>query len=228
MATQPLPQPEWLVFDVNETLLDLAPVRRRIIPLLGGDATGVGLWFRTLLHYSLVHNATDRYAPFGEIAVAALQLTAERLGHPLDPEAARDALAALRTLPPHPEVPAALERLRSAGFRLAALTNGSEEGMQDQLAFAELTPYFERQLSVAGAGCFKPDRRVYDWARDELSGRPGSTLLVAAHPWDLMGARAAGWSTAFLHRPGTAWYPLADPPDYTVRDLAQLAEQLIS
>lgn len=224
MATQP----EWLVFDVNETLLDLAPVRERVVALLGGDTTAVGLWFRTLLHYSLVQNATDRYAPFGEIAVAALQLTANRLGQELDPEAARDALAPLRTLPAHPDVPEALERLRTAGFRLAALTNGSEAGMTAQLANAGLTRYFERQLSVEYVGCFKPDRRVYDWARQELSAPPESTLLVAAHPWDLMGARAAGWQTAFLHRPGTAWYPLAESPDYTAGDLARLAEQLSS
>jgi 2-haloacid dehalogenase len=227
MATSTLPQPDLLVFDVNETLLDLAPVRERIVALLGGDSTGVGLWFRTLLHYSLVHNATNQYAPFGEIAVAALQLTAARLGCEVSTDAARTALAALRTLPPHPKVPAALERLQSAGFRLAALTNGSQAGMTAQLAYAELSPYFSAQLSVEQVGCFKPDRRVYKWAGQELKAEAATTVLVAAHPWDLMGARAAGWQTAFLQRPAIAWYPLAVPPDYATPDLAVLAEQLL-
>jgi 2-haloacid dehalogenase len=227
MATRSLPQPDLLVFDVNETLLDLTPVRERVVSLLGGDEAAVGLWFRSLLHYSLVHNATGQYAPFGEIAVAALQITGARLGHEVGSGAARTALAPLRSLPPHPEVPAALARLRAAGFRLAALTNGSQAGMTAQLAFAELSSYFSAQLSVEKVGCFKPDRRVYEWARQELRSDPAATLLVAAHPWDLLGARAAGWQTAFLQRPGTAWYPLAGPPDYAAPDLAALADQLL-
>lgn len=222
------PRPELLVFDVNETLLDLTPLRTTVAAALVGRSELVGGWFRALLHYSLVHNATEDYVPFGDIAVAALRLTAARNAISLTEKAAREALAPLARLPPHPDVPTGLARLRDAGYRLAALTNGSMAGVTAQLAFADLEQYFEEQLSVESVRYFKPDRRVYAWAARRLGGDPSATLLVAAHPWDLMGARAAGWQTAFLHRPGTAWYPLAHPPDYQAPDLTALADRLTS
>ena len=114
------------VFDVNETLLDLAgldPLFERVF----GDAGVRRVWFTQMIQSALVVTVTGGYRPFGEIGLAALAMTARQAGVELrDPD--RDAIAAgLRRLPAHPEVPAALERLQRDGLRLAALTNSTEE-----------------------------------------------------------------------------------------------------
>jgi 2-haloacid dehalogenase len=227
MARSSTSRPTVIVFDVNETLLDLAPVHQQVAKALGGRSDLTELWFRTLLHYSLVHNATDSYSSFGDIAVAALQLTAARHVRPLDAARARVALATLQHLPPHRDVLVGLNRLRLAGYRLAALSNGSRAGLQAQLEYADLSRFFEAELSVEEVGKFKPDRRVYDWAAQRLEVEPSQVLLVAAHPWDLQGAHAAGWRTAFLERPGMAWYPLAAAPDFRASNLADLSSDLL-
>lgn len=113
-----------LVFDVNETLLDLAALRDPFARAFG-DAAPLGEWFARLLHASLAATLTDSYEDFASIGRRALEAAAARRGVDL-PDADRDAiLGTMRRLPAHPDVPDALERLRSAGFPLATLTNSS-------------------------------------------------------------------------------------------------------
>ena len=113
-----------LVFDVNETLLDLRALREPFGRAFG-DASPLGEWFARLLHGSLVATLTDAYEDFGTMGRRALDALAVRRGVALE-EKDRDAiLGTMRRLPAHPEVPEALARLRSAGVPLAALTNSS-------------------------------------------------------------------------------------------------------
>ena len=115
-----------LVFDVNETLLDLAALREPFSRAFG-DAAPMGEWFARLLHGSLVATLTDTYEDFATIARRALDAVAQRSGRDLH-VAERDAiLGTMLELPAHTEVPDALSRLRSAGFPLATLTKSSPE-----------------------------------------------------------------------------------------------------
>ena len=120
------------VFDVNETLLDLAaldPLFERAF----GDASVRQLWFNQMLQSAFVGVMTDAYTTFGEAAGAALRMTEERRGVEVSEEDRREILGGLRYLPPHPEVPESLDRLRDAGFRLATLTNGTQEVAEAQI-----------------------------------------------------------------------------------------------
>src|SRR5213594_2543257 len=110
-----------LVFDVNETLLDLSaldPLFERVF----GDRRVRVEWFQTMLQSAFLLTITGPYRTFGEHFKAALALTARRRGIELRQEDEQAILGAVRELPPHPEVRGALERLRAKGFRLAALT----------------------------------------------------------------------------------------------------------
>ena len=73
-------KPQALFFDVNETLLDLGDLKQSIGMTLGGREDLVPLWFRMMLHYSLVHTVADQYRHFGEIGVATLQMLARNQG----------------------------------------------------------------------------------------------------------------------------------------------------
>ena len=130
-------KPKVIVFDVNETLLDLEPLRAVIGESLGGRAQLLPLWFSTMLHYSLVETLSDDYHDFGQIGAAALMMVAESQGIPLDEEIARKRIGeAITRLPPHEDVVAALEALAEAGYRVVSLTNSSEQGVAAQFEFA--------------------------------------------------------------------------------------------
>src|SRR4051795_2436619 len=100
-------RPEVIFFDVNETLLDLTPLRRSVGEALGGRPELAALWFTTLLQYSLVATVADRYRNFDEIGAACLRMVAMNHGVGLDGDAAGRCLAPMRHLPPHPDVGAA-------------------------------------------------------------------------------------------------------------------------
>jgi len=217
---------EVLFFDVNETLLDLTEVRHSVSEVLQGGDEVVDLWFETMLHYSLVANASDEYHNFGEIGAAALIMTAGKRGIKLNYSSAREALKPIRTTPPYPEVIDALKQLKDFGYRMAALTNSPRTGMEAQLEHAGIDRYFDQSMSVEDIGIYKPRRHVYRWAARQMKADVADCLFIAAHGWDVAGAMAAGMQAAFIARPGQHLYPLAPEPSYVEKDLKALAQVL--
>jgi 2-haloacid dehalogenase len=215
-----------LVFDVNETLLDLSALDPHFQRVFGDAAVRVE-WFQTMLQSAFLTTITGPYKPFGEHFRAALAITALRRGLRVDPDDERAILAGVRTLPPHPDVRPALERLRSAGYRLAALTNSTAEVEEEQLRNARLADLFEKALSADAGRRLKPAAEAYANAARELGVSTGGVRMVAAHVWDVQGALRAGCAAAFVERPGAVWNPLLERPDIVGPDLGEIAEQII-
>lgn len=215
-----------IVFDVNETLLDLKALDPPFDRVFG--RSGIRReWFGQLLQSAFVSIVTDSYTDFGTIGGAALDMVARRNAIELSQEDRDDILGTMRELPPHAEVPAALERLRQAGLRVAALTNSTEAVATAQLTNAGLAPLFERILSADTAKRLKPAREAYETAAAQLGVAVTEIRLVAAHAWDVAGALRAGAAAAFVARAGMVLDPLVPPPDITGSDLAEVAERII-
>jgi 2-haloacid dehalogenase len=213
------------VFDVNETLLDLAaldPLFERVF----GDASVRKLWFNQMLQSAFVATMTDAYVTFGESAAAALSMTEERQGAEVSEDDRQEILGGLRDLPPHPEVPDSLDRLREAGFRLATLTNSTQEVAEAQIENAGLADKFEQILSADTAKRLKPAPAPYRMAARALEIPERGMRLVAAHAWDVAGALRAGCAAAFVAR--QPFDPLVEPPDVVGADLAEVADGIIA
>ena len=219
-------RPKVILFDVNETLLDLTPVKNSVGKALGGRPELVPLWFTTLLQYSLVTTVAGHYLDFAEVGAACLRMVAKNHGIDLSEDAARSAVAPIRSLPLHPDVIPALTALRDAGFQLVTLTNSSKAAVGDQIKNAGLTKFFDALLSVEEVGKYKPHAEVYRWAAGRVGADVSACLLVAAHGWDVAGAAWAGMQTAFVARPGQQKFPLGPASDITVPSLAELPGEL--
>jgi 2-haloacid dehalogenase len=219
-------RPELLVFDVNETLLDMSPLRIDFEDVFGsGDA--MGEWFARLLHGSLVSNQLDEYRAFGVIGVEALLSMAEKRGVALDEATATEIVTRLAILPAHLDVIPALERLLDAGFRTAALTNGSTKAANVQIENAGLHTFIQRVVSVEEVGRFKPDPATYRHVAQVMDLHVSRTMLISAHDWDVAGAVGAGASAAFVRRPGSLWSIPVETPEVAGTDLIEIADQLI-
>jgi 2-haloacid dehalogenase len=213
------------VFDVNETLLDMAaldPLFERAF----GDASVRKLWFNQMLQSAFVATITDAYTTFGEAAGAALMMTEERLGVEVLEADRQEILGGLRGLPPHPEVPDSLDRLREAGFRLATLTNSTKEVAEAQIENARLADRFERILSADTAKRLKPAPAPYRMAARALEIPERGMRLAAVHAWDVAGALRAGCAAAFVAR--QPFDPLVERPDVVGADLAEVADGIIA
>lgn len=215
-----------LVFDVNETLLDVAALD----PLFEGifDSASVRReWFGQMLQSAFVSTITGNYRDFGALAMGALSMVAERHGRSVTDEHKAELRDGMRQLPPHPEVRQALEQLRSAGYRLATLTNSTLQVGEAQLVNAGLQDLLDQMLSADAVRRLKPAPEPYRMAAERLGVDIGEIRLIAAHAWDVAGALNAGCAAAFVARPGQVLDPSAGKPDIVGADLQEVAARIL-
>ena len=132
------------------------------------------------------------------------------------------------TMPPHREVPAALRKLRDAGFRLFTLTDNLLEVQTRQLEHGGIADLFERRFSADGVKHHKPSRQAYAYVERELGVEPSQLCLIACHTWDTLGAVAAGWQAALIKRAGNDVLAVGPQPHIIGSDLNDVAGQLIA
>jgi 2-haloacid dehalogenase len=216
-----------IVFDVNETLLDLQtmePTFERIF----GDKKDMRLWFANLVMYSLALTLAGSYVPFTDIGSAVMKMQADTQGIEISSADREELKERFSTMPPYPEVPAALQKLRDAGFRLFTLTNNLVEVQSRQLAHGGIVRFFERCFSVDSVKLYKPSRQTYAYVEKELGVGPSQLCLIACHTWDTLGAVAAGWEAALVKRPGNDVLGVGPQPQIVGDDLSDVADQLIA
>jgi len=216
-----------IVFDVNETLLDLetiTPTFERIF----GDKAAMRLWFSNFILYSAALTVAGHYVPFTEIGAAVMKMLAETRGIGIADADKRELTERFSTMPPHAEVPAALGKLRRAGFRLFTLTDNLLEVQGRQLAHGGILDLFERRFSADGVRRHKPAREAYAHVETALGVEPSQLCLVACHTWDTLGAVAAGWEAALIRRPGNDVLAVGPQPQIVGDDLDDVADRLIA
>jgi 2-haloacid dehalogenase len=219
-------RPSVIVFDVNETLSDMAPVASRFTDV-GAPGPMAKLWFTTLLRdgFALAAaGAQEKFAHVGESVLRALLVDADIDGD-LD-EAVEHVMSGFAALAVHPDVSDGVRELGSKGLRLVTLTNGSTQVAEALFAQAGIRDGFERLLSVEDAGAWKPVRAAYEYAARTCGVALQEMLLVAVHPWDIDGAARAGMMTCWIDRSGAAYPPYFTAPAITISALTELAGAL--
>ncbi|SNT69908.1 haloacid dehalogenase type II [Psychrobacter sp. LV10R520-6] len=220
--------PSIIVFDVNETLLDittLEPLFERVF----GDQAIMREWFAQLVLYSQTMTLSGLYVSFGELGVGALKMVATIHQTDIADSDVAELKERLSNMPAHPDVIPALTRLRDAGFRLVTLTNSPSSASPTPLEKAGLSQFFEHTFSIETVSKFKPAPETYNMVAKALSVDTSDLCLVACHLWDIIGAQAAGCRGAFLTRPHNTIIsaPGVPLPDLVASELTALADQII-
>lgn len=203
-------RPRGVCLDVMGTLFDLAALRRRL-EASGAPPLALEAWFARLLHSAAAVTLTGEFRPFPQLADSSLRSVLAQLE--LDLDSADYVLAGLAELDPYPEAGPALERLAANGLALVALTNGTEENTRLLLSRAGFDRHIDAIVATEAVGAYKPHRAVYERAVSELGLSSGEVTLIAAHGWDVLGARAAGLRAIWVTRLERRWpLPVAQPP----------------
>jgi 2-haloacid dehalogenase len=222
MADRPL-----IVFDVNETLLDLGtmePTFERIF----GEKSAMRLWFANLIMYSAALTVAGCYVPFTDIGSAVMKMLAETRGIKITDDDKTELTERFSVMPPYPEVPTALRKLRDGGFRIFTLTDNLLDVQTRQLEHGGIADLFERRFSADGVKRHKPSREAYAYVESELGAKPSELCLIACHTWDTLGAAAAGWQAALIKRVGNDVLGVGPQPNFVGNDLNDVADQLIA
>jgi 2-haloacid dehalogenase len=215
-------RPEVVAFDVNETLLDLAPVRAALVEAGEPESLLATVFARTLLT-GFAAAAVGSWCRFRDAFDAAL---AQASG--LSAAERSTVAAAFGELAPHADVEPALRRLTEAGVRVVTLSHGSPGVAEAGLARGGITPLVERTLSSEVIRAWKPAREAYLWAAGTCDVTPDRMALVAAHGWDVLGAQRAGLTGAWFPRNERTYPAVFDEPHVLGVDLAGAVEALLA
>jgi 2-haloacid dehalogenase len=221
MSARPL-----IVFDVNETLLDLETMEPTFARIFGDKST-MRLWFANFIMCSAALTVAGCYVPFTDIGAAVMKMLADTRGIRIGESDRKELTEKFSTMPPHPEVPSALRKLRDAGFRLFTLTDNLLEVQTRQLEHGGIAGLFERRFSADGVKHHKPSREAYAYVERELGVGPSQLCLIACHTWDTLGAVAAGWEAGLIRRVGNDVLGVGPQPQIVGNDLDDVADQLI-
>lgn len=197
----------WAVFDLNGTLLDPEAI--------GPDALDEAILAGMTL------NHVGEYRPFPELLRAAVARV-------LPPGEVEAAMAAAAGMPPFPEAAGALDLLAQSGLSLAVLTNSPTETAERGLRSAGLRDRFAHVVGTDQVGVFKPDARVYRHGLAVIGAEPADATMVAAHWWDLRGARAVGMRVAWVGRRELTLTELLPDPEAMGADLLEVARAIAS
>jgi 2-haloacid dehalogenase len=216
------PRPDVVAFDVNETLLDLAPVRAALIEA-GQPGTLLPTVFARTLLTGFAALAVGSWCRFRDAFDAALAQASE-----LGSAERATVLDAFGVLAPHPDVEPALRRLVEAGFRVITLSHGSPGVAEAGLQRGGIGPLVERSLSTEAIRAWKPAREAYLWAAGCCDVAPDRLVLVAAHGWDVLGAQRAGLTGAWFPRSERVYPAVYEPPHLSAPDLAGVVDALLA
>lgn len=215
---------ELLLFDVNETLLDIT-VLEAFFEKHFSNKDIFRNWFSELVLYSQTTTLSGNYESFENLAIGVLQMIAANNNVILSIDNINEFKRELGSLPIHPDVVPALKKLKSAGYRLATLTNSAQKGSH----LVELNKLFECQFSVDSVKAFKPAPTTYQYVAKKTNVSLDRICLVACHFWDTIGAQSIGCKGAFIARKNNNLFhtPNIPTPDFIALDLEELCTQLL-
>lgn len=202
-------------------VFDPRSVTRKVTRLLSERGAELAqAWSTKLFGSSWLYTAAGQYAPFDQVADNALRYSAQSLGIALSPFQREALVAAYSELDAWPDVPAALSALRSAGVRLAFLSNLGEAALRANMARNDLSQAFDHVLSTDRVRAFKPSPKAYAMALDAF-GLPKVRIAFAAFGgWDAAGAAWFGYRTAWINRLGLPLEQIGPGPAIVAPDMS--------
>lgn len=213
-----------LAFDVYGTLIDPYGVLAKLQTIVADAAPAVAkTWREKQLEYTFRRAAMGVYEDFVVCTEQALTFACAVNEVSLSDADKSALLAEYRTLPPYAEVGDALRDLKAAGHRLYAFSNGHPDDLQSLLTHAQLQPLLDGIVSVHNVQSFKPDPAVYRHFLAETAATEDSCWLISGNSFDVLGAQAAGWHTAWVKRDPLAEFdPWNIDLEVVVADLGEL------
>jgi len=211
---------EWITFDCYGTLIDWeGGVADALVPLLPVPMERRALAARYIAVEAEVEH--EAYRPYREVLTEASARLMRALGHPLPPDRRQVLPESLARWAPFPEVPAALEALRRAGYRLAILSNVDRDLLATSTARLRVTP--DAVITAEDCGSYKPAPGHWERFRAETGAAAARTVHVGASLYhDMAPAAALGYRTVFINRHGEPTHAVR--PTRELRDLSRLPE----
>jgi 2-haloacid dehalogenase len=211
------------VFDAYGTLFDVHAAIGRHRAAVGPDAEAFSaLWRTKQLEYTWTNTLAGRYEDFWTLTQAALDFCFARMPA-VDKSLREKLLDAYLALDAYPDAPAILRDLKSRGDKTGILSNGSPAMLAKAVEAAGIKDLLDALLSIDVLRMYKPRPDVYALVTQAFGCQPADVMFVSSNRWDIMGAGAFGFRTAWINRTNMPDEYGAPSPTIVLSDLTGLA-----
>ncbi len=215
---------EACVFDAYGTLFDVNSAAQGCAESLGEKWQPLAeLWRQKQLQYTWLRGLAGRHADFRQVTGEALDFALSTL-HIENPALRARLMDLYLTLKAYPEVPETLKRLKTAGMKLAILSNGTPTMLDAAARNAGIADLFDAVLSVEEVQVYKPHPSVYRLACDRLRISARQICFVSSNGWDAYSAKAFGLHVLWCNRFRQQTERIPETPDAQIETLAELPE----
>lgn len=219
--------PKACVFDAYGTLFDVAAAARESAAEIGHRWQPLAdLWRQKQLQYTWLRGLMGQHADFWQVTGDALDFALASLQIEADAELRQKLMDLYLRLSPYPETRDVLARLKSAGVKLAILSNGSPRMLEAAVGNAGIADLLDGVYSVESVGVYKPHPSVYRLAVDGLGLPPDAMSFQSSNAWDAWAAKCFGYRVCWINRFGQQPERLPWSPDAEISSLHDLPAAL--
>ncbi|MDC3043756.1 haloacid dehalogenase type II [Candidatus Pelagibacter sp.] len=212
-----------IIFDAYGTLFDVNSAAEKCKEKLGDKWEGFAYYWRTTqLEYTWLRSLMRRHKDFWQITEDSLDKSMNFYN--IDNSMRSELLNLYKVLSPFAEVRDALKKLKQSNYRLAILSNGTPDLLNELVVSNQLKDIFDDIFSVEEAGIFKPDSKVYDLPINKYNIEKNEVLFLSANTWDVSGAGNYGYNTVWVNRNNNIFDKLDFEPNQQISNLSELLD----
>ena len=212
-----------IIFDAYGTLFDVNSAAEKCKEKLGDKWEGfANYWRTTQLEYTWLRSLMRRHKDFWQITEDSLDKSMNFYN--IDNSMRSELLNLYKVLSPFTEVRDALNKLKQSNYKLAILSNGTPELLNELVVSNQLKDIFDDIFSVEEVGIFKPDSKVYDLPINKYNIEKNEVLFLSANTWDVSGAGNYGYNTVWVNRNNNIFDKLDFEPNQQISNLSELLD----
>ena len=212
-----------IIFDAYGTLFDVNSAAEKCKERLGDKWEGfANYWRTTQLEYTWLRSLMRRHKDFWQITEDSLDKSMNFYN--IDNSMRSELLNLYKVLSPFTEVRDALNKLKQSNYKLAILSNGTPDLLNELVVSNQLKDIFDDIFSVEEAGIFKPDSKVYDLPINKYNIEKYEVLFLSANTWDVSGAGNYGYNTVWVNRNNNIFDKLDFKPNQQISNLSELLD----
>ena len=212
-----------IIFDAYGTLFDVNSAAEKCKEKLGDKWEGfANYWRTTQLEYTWLRSLMRRHKDFWQITEDSLDKSMNFYN--IDNSMRSELLNLYKVLSPFTEVRDTLKKLTQSNYKLAILSNGTPDLLNELVVSNQLKDIFDDIFSVEEAGIFKPDSKVYDLPINKYNIEKNEVLFLSANTWDVSGAGNYGYNTVWVNRNNNIFDKLDFEPNQQISNLSELLD----
>ena len=212
-----------IIFDAYGTLFDVNSAAEKCKNKIGEKWEDfANYWRTTQLEYTWLRSLMNRHKDFWQVTEDSLKKSME--AYKIETSMRNDLLNLYKVLSPFEEVLETLKSLKEKKYKLAILSNGTPELLNELVKTNNLESFFDDIFSIEEVGIYKPDAKVYDIPIKKYGIKKNEVIFLSSNTWDVSGGGNYGYQSIWVNRNKNIFDYLDYKPKNQINSLKDLLD----